>query len=437
MLHTLAGVFRWWVILLLAIVVAYSVFWARSEAILQAKFDEIRARGEPLTLAEAAARNPVGAQNAADVYQQAFAFIPQGTEYERALKEMGYARTVVAQAEPAITLFRQASAIPDCAFPVNWGISTPAALTFPHYHHLLNGARLLRIKARILAADGKVDRAVDDCAAGFRIAKHAKSDPVLTGLLVGYAIQGVTLDALKTSLSAGDPSPRMCRQLFDQLGSLNSRDLRRAFMGDRAMGISLFEDYRAGKGQARVQFGGVSVPRVHADKEFVYYTLYRSVGRPLLNLDEASYLDHMAKIIADVDGPPMTTQQIAPSQSPPNGVGILTALMLPGHNRASIYGAIRETEVAAARAALALKVYHHDHGIYPSSLAELERDGWGIPKDLFNSADLHYRREQQGFAIWSVGPDLKDDHGIELDRKTMTGDIVFRVNRSTTKTQRH
>ena len=34
-----------------------------------------------------------------------------------------------------------------------------------------------------------------------------------------------------------------------------------------------------------------------------------------------------------------------------------------------------------------------------------------VPKDLFTDADLHYRREGNGYLLYSVGPSGKDDGG--------------------------
>jgi hypothetical protein len=61
---------------------------------------------------------------------------------------------------------------------------------------------------------------------------------------------------------------------------------------------------------------------------------------------------------------------------------------------------------------LALAGYHHDRGSYPNNLAELCPKFIGaIPKDVFNDEEYHYKIEKNGYLLYSVGPNGKDDGG--------------------------
>ncbi len=90
----------------------------------------------------------------------------------------------------------------------------------------------------------------------------------------------------------------------------------------------------------------------------------------------------------------------------------------------------------AAQIAAAAKAYKAIHGRYPASLDELSKDGWRLPEDPFSRAPYHYAREGKGIAVWSVGPDLVDNHGVDWNNKyeDMPGyrpgfDYVFRCSR--------
>jgi hypothetical protein len=62
--------------------------------------------------------------------------------------------------------------------------------------------------------------------------------------------------------------------------------------------------------------------------------------------------------------------------------------------------------------AFALAAYRADHGSYPARLAELApKYVREVPKDIFNDAELHYRREDKGYCLYSVGRNGKDDGG--------------------------
>ena len=81
-------------------------------------------------------------------------------------------------------------------------------------------------------------------------------------------------------------------------------------------------------------------------------------------------------------------------------------------------------------AALTLKAYQNKKGEYPQSLAQLpETIEWAnLPEDPFSGEDFIYRREGEGFLIYSIGANLKDDGGkVEQDWKE--GDIVWRCER--------
>ena len=69
--------------------------------------------------------------------------------------------------------------------------------------------------------------------------------------------------------------------------------------------------------------------------------------------------------------------------------------------------------------AFALAAYRADHGSYPAKLADLKPKYVAqIPKDIFNDAELHYRQEGNGYLLYSVGVNEKDDGGkTRADRK--------------------
>jgi hypothetical protein len=92
-------------------------------------------------------------------------------------------------------------------------------------------------------------------------------------------------------------------------------------------------------------------------------------------------------------------------------------------------------ELELVKVALVLDQYHADHGAYPASLVELTPKYVStIPRDIFNEADLHYRRDGHGYLLYSVGPNGKDDGGRTIydSRRDATGrlevwdDVVIR-----------
>jgi hypothetical protein len=82
--------------------------------------------------------------------------------------------------------------------------------------------------------------------------------------------------------------------------------------------------------------------------------------------------------------------------------------------------------------AFSLAAYRADRGSYPAKLADLmSKYAAKIPKDIFNhDADLHYTRQGDGYVLYSVGSNGKDDGGKDYeDRRDVADadDLVVRV----------
>jgi hypothetical protein len=77
--------------------------------------------------------------------------------------------------------------------------------------------------------------------------------------------------------------------------------------------------------------------------------------------------------------------------------------------------------------AIALRLYRKEHGRYPENLSALvPRYLPSVPADPFDGKPLRYRREGTGFRLWSIGPDRKDDGGVEgKPGWWVQGDIVW------------
>jgi len=81
---------------------------------------------------------------------------------------------------------------------------------------------------------------------------------------------------------------------------------------------------------------------------------------------------------------------------------------------------------------LALGAYRTDHGHYPDSLAALQPKYLDkLPDDPYSGGRVQYRREKDGYALYAVGANLKDDGGYgrwPLGQKDFEyDDVGFRV----------
>lgn len=93
-----------------------------------------------------------------------------------------------------------------------------------------------------------------------------------------------------------------------------------------------------------------------------------------------------------------------------------------------------QTRYAVLQTALALQIYHREHGEFPETLQELEGgDLKTLPIDPYSQGQpLGYRRDDQtqNAILWSVAADGNDDLGnIDWDSNKQPGDWIFQIDK--------
>ena len=106
---------------------------------------------------------------------------------------------------------------------------------------------------------------------------------------------------------------------------------------------------------------------------------------------------------------------------------VVLDLVLPSQGRRTAVEAECLARLRLGWTAVALEQFRATHGNrYPASLSELTPDYLGAtPADPFDGQPLRYQKKGAGYALYSIGPDLKDDSGER--KKGNNGDIVFTV----------
>jgi len=106
---------------------------------------------------------------------------------------------------------------------------------------------------------------------------------------------------------------------------------------------------------------------------------------------------------------------------------VVLDLVLPSLGRRTVVEAECLAWLRLGWTAVALEQFRAAHGDwYPASLSELTPDHLGAtPSDPFCGQPLRYQKKGDGYALYSIGPDLKDDSGAR--KKGKDGDIVFAV----------
>ncbi len=100
----------------------------------------------------------------------------------------------------------------------------------------------------------------------------------------------------------------------------------------------------------------------------------------------------------------------------------ITQEVTPSVARIFQHRAKAQATTGTQRIAIALAEYRTAEGNYPPSLAGLKSISPGLLEDPFTGQSYQYRREGNGFVLYSVGEDGLDNGGNSSEK-----DIIFRV----------
>ncbi len=332
---------------------------------------------------------------------------------------------MIAQNEEYFALLERASNRTHCAFWGNW--EAGIRMTFPHLGPLRQAARLLSLRADLLLGQGRDDEALRCHAASLRMGRHARTTPTLLAYVFANAIQDTAIEGLRRVLSEGDPTAAACRATFHELEAADRESgLAAALQGERTFGLWLFDDFRNTPAPevAAMIWGQTSASPITARARVAAVKFYRTAGRPLLNLDQVAYLRAWEQQLDALHLPPAEAEEVredlrAQIEQMPVYKHPITKAIFPIFGGAVLSEMAQLARLHSAQIALAVACHRAETGAYPESLRELEALGWGLPADPFGGGPYGYRRESEGFRVWSLGPDLDDDGGRPLNEQAL------------------
>jgi len=176
--------------------------------------------------------------NAALVYWQAFAMLPEIDAKERSpledwkkVKIDEKVRKLLKQADISLRLMHKAVAIDACDWGVDW--DEDLGLIFPHLGKARRLGKLAMLRARIHFADGKTDAALADIVAVLRLSRHVGGNGVIVELLVQFAIEREALNMGSAQLpNLTAEQKKFLAELLDRLPA--GTDLSRAILVEKA-----------------------------------------------------------------------------------------------------------------------------------------------------------------------------------------------------------
>lgn len=345
-------------------------------------------------------------QNSAILYKKAFERLSELTEEEKAAREAFKNGEPVTEAEKEILrayleknrdsleLIAEGSQRPGCNFNVQWkdGFGTE----LPHISEIIQLQSLALLDANL--GEGKTSARSAEIVA--LLGDSLQSDPLILSQLVQSACISKSHALLQENWNPAGYTA------FLETG-LGNRDfgkgLQLAMLGELHASTRVFiENINETEGGPNP----ADNPNWANDLETLtrlYQDIYNLVPRPYHEIrEEISQIETRIKTAphyAEV------TQKVFPD------VGSILQRMTAS-----------EAITATQRIALALSEHRNAQGSYPTSLEQIKSIPPGLMQDPFTGQPYKYRREGNGFVLYSVGSDGLDNGGNSKEK-----DLLFRV----------
>ena len=272
----------------------------------------------------------------------------------------------------------------------------------------LRAVRLLGLDAVLSAEKGDVRASIDRLRIGLRFAPKIAEERTLITYLVAVANAKACLMFLNKAVSGREVNAELLLPVLGDLGdsqiSLWKGLMRDSIRGERVM----FMDVGLPSSLADFQkaFGGL------ARTEHLYYWLLRPFVKRDIRLTLPKYEELETLALSSYY---QTREYWKPYQDYLHNLpwyAIVSKNVVPEMETTFMKAATLEALILTARVGLACRVYKSRTGAYPENLEALVPGLLTeVPVDPFTGKPLVYRREGEGFIVYSLGSNLRDDDG--------------------------
>jgi hypothetical protein len=338
-------------------------------------------------------------------------------------------RKAVAECEPAVRILRQAGDYPECKFAVKW--SDPLDTNWSHHGAIRRCVELLAARAVLQARDGNMDAAADDTVLLLKLLRIIEAEPDAGSFLSNVSRVRLATDSLQEAIRTRTVTEAQTSRLQRELGKIElDRGLRLALKEELVRSLYLFDKALKDPYWPRSQICCLTTGD-YEGPGWVELTLFATAElacRPVAYRNGRAFVSHHLTLTGVIDKPyrmiPPRDFEFAGVRSEIPISNIIWFSPMPSGLWASRDVAL--AQVGLARTALALKSIKNSTGAYPASLKGMQHSS-----DPFSGKPFVYKRSDNGFILYSLGQNLKDDGGKTKSASSNPNayDIVWRCDR--------
>jgi RNA polymerase sigma factor (sigma-70 family) len=327
----------------------------------------------------------------------------------------------------ALQFFAQGAQYEQSRYPMDF--TQGQKLPTPHFQKIKSGTQMAELAAILDAEDKQGKQAADDVRLTLALARSLKAEPMLISQMVRVASIAIATAALEQVINRVTLPPEALSGLSKAFQNMEDYDARgegfnRSLIGEKVMVMAAFknanlqdltafaasdatDEQRQQMAQHLKQPGGLKDEEDYLKTTFEQLLAARKEDFPGRLKNAAAIQQHAAEAT--------------------NGVLLLNNSWLTGYAGLISKEASSLANLRLALTAVALEQFRAAHNNrYPPTLSELTPDYLSATLlDPFDGQPLRYRQQGAGYALYSIGPDLKDDGGRRMKGKD--GDMVFSV----------
>ncbi|MCH8921698.1 MAG: hypothetical protein IIA67_00965 [Planctomycetes bacterium] len=276
-------------------------------------------------------------------------------------------------------------------------------------------ARTLIQRSMLHSGNGRHKEAWEDCLACFRLARHTARESIAVEILINFALVSVAAAGVPTILHEGDFTAdelAKMRQAFRDVATCASA-AEALNWGERLMALDTIRDFSR---EPRGLRGGIEWNHVLREANRSYDAMVAATNREMsgeANASDTEALEEEQQEALDAEDPWLLaaypfSRQARTRHMTKEVVGLLIpafSSMTADERRCK--GRLRRLEMV-----FAVSLYRAENGQYPANLSALVPAYLDeVPLDPTNDLRMNYRKQGEGYLVWSVGRNGVDDKG--------------------------
>ncbi|MBU1631216.1 MAG: hypothetical protein KKH49_05390, partial [Candidatus Omnitrophica bacterium] len=315
------------------------------------------------------------------------------------------------------SLIEKSVDFPACRFDIKY--EDGPAMLLPHIQKMRQLSRFVAFRTYLLTDEKKYQEAFNSAFVGLKLGESLKDEPFLTHQLVRIALNGIAAASFQPiiSISPEEISIKDYQNLIAEIDKKENK-LTKGLEAELAfINTFIFKKLLTGNLEELYEGGIFGEPGSTTSKLFLIF--YSYLGRPLLKQDCAFYVHYLIESMSLSRLPYYQTKDRLLEWDKKfwrdrwQYKYSISAMVMPALNRCQLNQARDNAQLDGLKIALALKIYKKKNGSYPNNLTAIVPDIISeLPLDPFTGENFIYRKEGEGFIVYSVGENETDNNGV-------------------------